>query len=210
MKVFKGELDGAWEERGVIGSRVEIDGNRFTYLWRNSPVLETKFRTVKSGDATELILAKKGLRYSGSASEYAEITAVSYSDGRLDITEYFPITGESRTTLTRTENSRYGNYEVVDEVLKELEGTWKGDDGIFELTFRGDRMTLNGHDTRVHVLRSKSQGTAPNDYIIADADPSVYEWRDFARFEYDGASICGRMIVYDAPAPYTVTFHKTR
>ena len=41
MKKIYSELSGAWEERGVIGTRIEIDGDDICVLWRNAPVLET-------------------------------------------------------------------------------------------------------------------------------------------------------------------------
>jgi type I restriction enzyme M protein len=45
MRRFK-ELEGAWEEPGVIGTRVEIEKDRITVLWRNAPVLETALFSV--------------------------------------------------------------------------------------------------------------------------------------------------------------------
>ena len=43
-------LDGAWEERGVIGTRIEIKGDKLTVLWRSGVVLETKFKTERDGE----------------------------------------------------------------------------------------------------------------------------------------------------------------
>ena len=207
MKSINKELNGAWEERGVIGTRIEIDGKNITVLWRNAPVLETTFKTKTEGDGLKLVLSKNGLRCSGASSDYAAITELKYGDGRLEMTEYFPITGESKTSLSKTENSRYGNYDVVDSVLDELQGKWQDGEGCFELEFHKDEMILNGIKMKIHVLRSKD---GPDDrYLIADADPSVYELQGFSRFSFDGNTIAGLMTILDAPAPKIVIFSKS-
>lgn len=207
MKSINKELNGAWEERGVVGTRVEIDDKKITVLWRNAPVLETTFKTKTEGDGLKLVLSKNGLRYSGTFSDYAAITELKYVGGQLEMTEYFPITGESKTSLTKTENSRYGNYDVVDAVLNELQGKWQDGEGSFELEFHKDEMILNGRKTKIHVLRSKD---GPDDrYLIADADPSVYELQGFSRFSFDGNTIAGLMTILDAPAPKIVIFSKS-
>ena len=121
MKTAK-ELNGAWEERGVIGTRIEIDGKNITVLWRNSPVLTTMFKLKDAEGGAELELKSNGLRYEGSKSDYATVTRIFYSEGRLIFEEHFPITGPSKTELTKTECSRFGNYTVCDNVLKELQG----------------------------------------------------------------------------------------
>ena len=91
MKEIYSELTGAWEERGVIGDRVEIDGKRITVLWRNMPVLETKYKVEKSDGGYVLVLNETGLRYRSDASNYAELTRVFYKDGSLELTKFFPI-----------------------------------------------------------------------------------------------------------------------
>ncbi|MBO4331223.1 MAG: hypothetical protein J5827_04025 [Oscillospiraceae bacterium] len=209
MNKIKAELDGAWEEPGVIGTRIEIDGRSITVLWRNSPVLETVFNAVDAEGYTLLRLKKNGLRYSGAASDYASIKSLTCRDGCMELTEQFPISGESRTVLKKTENSRYGNYEITDDVLKELRGVWKSTDGVFELEIKKDVLTLNGKTTRIHVLKSKSAGEGDGRYLLADRDPSVFEWGGFGRFEYCGGRLSASVIIFDAP-PKTAVFEKVR
>ena len=209
MKRINDELNGAWEERGVIGTRVEIKDKKITVLWRNAPVLETGFKMKTEGGELKLVLSKNGLRYRGASSDYAHITDLKYGDGRLEMTEYFPITGESKTRLTKTENSRYGNYDIVDSVLDELQGKWRDEDGYFELAFRKDEMILNGRKTKIHVLKSKSEQTPGRQYLLADADPSVYELQGFSGLSFEGSVISGRRSILDAPAPKTVVFSKS-
>ena len=55
MKCDK-DLNGAYEEPYVIGSRIEIDGSKIIILWRASPVLETSFKIVEEDGRTELKL----------------------------------------------------------------------------------------------------------------------------------------------------------
>ena len=66
-------LDGAWEEKGVIGIRIEINGSHIVVLWRNSPVLDTKFQLVEGENEKELKLKKNGLRYEDDVSAEANM-----------------------------------------------------------------------------------------------------------------------------------------
>jgi len=207
MKSIAAELSGAWEEPGVLGTRIEIEGDKITVLWRSSPVLETAFRLKEGPGGQELRLKKRGLRHRSDGADYAEITGLTYSDGTLTLTECFPITGESRTEMKKTENSRYGNYSVENEVLGELQGVWKSTDGLFTLAFEGDEMRLGDFCTRVCVLRSRDSYAPPGRYVIADLDSSVYGWRGFDRFDYEEGRIRGRMMVCDA-RPMEVEFVK--
>ena len=192
------ELNGAWEERGVIGTRIEIDSPRVTVLWRNAPVLTTTFREVESGDNTELVLKHSGLRYDTSASDYAEIKSLIYEDGKLNMTEFFPISGESVKTLEKTGNSRYGDFTIVDEVLKELRGEWLDDGGTYPLKFSGNTLSFCGSKTKIHILRSNSG--YPPDLRIVDENPACYGILDFTSLDYDGETITGRIMVCDAPS----------
>ncbi|MBQ7541571.1 MAG: hypothetical protein IJT44_04700 [Clostridia bacterium] len=209
MKKAYAQLDGAWEERGVIGTRIEIDGGRITVLWCNTPVLETVFKIQENGGELDLILKKNGLRYAGSAADYATVERIGYRDGALTLCEYFPITGESCTVLTKTENSRFGNYEIADGVLRELQGTWKTADGLYEIVVRRDELQWNGKKRKICVLRSKSPYEPQGRYLIADQDPAVCEWEGFSRFEYDGGRLTTRLFVCDAPG-IDFVFEKAR
>ncbi len=207
MKELNRELNGAWEERGVFGTRVEIDGKRITVLWQNAPVLETTFQTEESGDGLLLKLKQNGLRYAGAAGDYAAVKQLIYHDGGLTFTKLFLITGESTEQLSRTENSRYGNYAVVNDVLRDLQGSWKSADGFFSVTIRQDEMTLNGEKTKICVLRSKDPHEPKGRYVIADRDPSVTDWQGFSRFIYENGVLRANLLVCDAPSK-TVVFKK--
>ena len=189
-------LNGAWEERGVIGTRIEIDVPHISVLWRNSPVLVTTFREQPTDGGVELKLKHSGLRYENADSDYAELKSLFLKDGKLRMTECFPISGENITSLEKTDRSRYGDFTVVDEVLKELSGEWREDGGFFPLKFHGDTLSVNGSKTKIHVLHSNS-GYPPNLRIV-DADPSNYDIQMFMSLEYDGKEIIGRVMVFDA------------
>ena len=201
------ELDGAWEEPGVVGTRIEISGRKLTVLWRSDPVLETTFSAEENDGMIVLSPKETDMRNRGDTRVYASVTGLSYSDGELTFTEMFPITGESRAILRKTENSRFGNYDVADDILKELQGTWKDKTGYFEFTVKKNVLDLNGHARKIHVLRPRSGGTL----VIADDDPSVTEWDGFTRFEYYGDRVVTRMIVFDAPGAFPeYVFEKVR
>lgn len=203
--MFRDEIDGAWEVNYVIGTRIEIDYPKITILWRNSPVLRTKFKKKKTEDGIELVLKENGLKYEGQNKEYATVTKLLYSEGRLTFVEYFPITGESSEILDRTKRSRYGDCEIVDGVLKELQGKWVNGSEYLNLEFRGDDMILNGERRKVHAVRYNS---GPEDrYKIIDQDPSVYDWGYLSFFDYYGGRLTAHTRVCDAPS-VTVEFEK--
>ena len=80
--------------------------------------------------------------------------------------------------------------------MKELEGEWRCSCDTMPLKFSGNEMTLGGEKHKVHILRSKSDGSL----FVADVDPAVEEWRGISRFEYTGDRLVGRMMVCDAPS----------
>ncbi len=209
MRILK-ELSGAWEERGVVGTRIEIDRKELTVLWRNTPVLCTKYEPKETENGVVLELERNGLRYPDSGSDYATVTKISYSEGKLTFEEHFPITGPSATVLTKTENSRYGNYTVCDSVLKELQGKWKDQSGIFELEFCGDKLKIDSRTViTVHALHGNYDAANERIYLIADADPSRYELYGMTRLTYDGVTLTSQLIVCDAP-PHTLIFTKKK
>ena len=200
-------LNGAWEERGVIGTRIEIAAPKITVLWRNAPVLETTFREEAREGGVGLRLNQHGMRYEGANSDYAELTDLFFHDGKLEITEFFPITGESKTTLERTENSRYGDYDVCDEVLKELQGEWKDDDDWYGLRFDGDKLIALDAETRVTVLRSRSDAPESRRFRVVDRDPSKYHVLHLARLDYVDGELTGSVMVCDA-SPHVMRFSR--
>ncbi len=192
------ELNGAWEEPGVIGRRIEIDSDKIVILWRGSPVLETKFRSVKREDYSTLYLQQNGLRYKNANYEYAQIKEIKFINDTLEIKEQFPISGESKATLKKTSNTRYGDYDIDDSILEEIKGIWKSQDGYFEIKINNDELSLNGKKTNIHILRSRSEYEPSNRYIIADVDPSVDGFQGFTRFIYENGILSTTMIVLDA------------
>lgn len=199
------ELNGAWEERGVIGTRVEIDGNKIVVLWRSSPVLTTAFRVKRSDCAAELILKKTGLRYAGAAMDYAEITGMAFADGKLTLTEHFPITGESKTVLTPTENTRYGRCAPDPSALPLVAGEWTDEKGYCRLFFREDRVTINGRERRFVVLRPFDGG----ELFVADADPAADGWEGMDRLVLRGEVLLSSVRVCDAPS-VPLIFHRVK
>ncbi|MBR7071318.1 MAG: hypothetical protein IKI29_04060 [Clostridia bacterium] len=194
------ELNGAWEERGVIGTRIEIDGNKLTVLWRSAPVLETTFRMAQKDGLLELKLKHNGLRYQNDVKNYATIRRIIFADGKLEVTQDFPISGESQEILQKTDRTRYGNYEIDDSILPQLQGTWKSNDGYFEITFHKDKMNFCGLVTRVHALKPKNISNGAELYMIADQDSSVEGWHGFSRLQYYGGILTSTMFVCDAPS----------
>ena len=134
-KRIEAELNGAYEERGVIGTRVEIEGKSITVLWRNRPVLETTFKTEETDGGYLLRLEDSGLRNAGDPHVYATVTRVFVHGGTMEFDEEFPISGPSKNRLEKTALTRYGNVTICDELLPDLEGTWKEADGSGYWTF---------------------------------------------------------------------------
>ncbi|MBP5617871.1 MAG: hypothetical protein J6X61_01810 [Clostridia bacterium] len=197
------ELNGAWEEPGVIGTRIEIEENRIVVLWRSAPVLTTTFRIQAGEEGEELLLKRAGMRYENAASDYATVAGLVYRDGVLTLTEDFPISGVSVTCLKKTANSRYGAFDAADERLGELAGTWKERGGYLTLTVTGDVMDLDGRQGRIHLLRSRNDPPgAP--LAIRDADPSVFAWGGIDGLTYDGERITGYRRICDASSEFLV------
>lgn len=192
------ELNGAWEEPGVIGTRIEIAEPNVIILWRNAPVLVTRFKRVLVENGFELQLQENGLRYENAPSDYASVTKLFYHDNTLEMIKQFPISGESVSTLRKTENSRYGNYDIVDEILEELKGTWKDEAGYYELTFSKDVLKNRNQKIKIHVLKSKSEGTQNLDYKIVDQEASHYELFNFMTLQYTNGVLIGKIMVFDA------------
>ncbi|MBR6050002.1 MAG: hypothetical protein IKP68_02215 [Clostridia bacterium] len=199
-------LDGAWEERGVVGSRIEIKKDKLTVLWRGGVVLKTKFKAQQCGEVITLRLAQNGMRYNGAPSDYATVTDIHYDGGVLFFEEDFPITGKSVTKMEKTENSCYGNVDIVDgEVLKRLRGEWH-DDGYHKIVFKGDTLEMNGEKIKIHVVKYKSSN---DPYRVIDTDPSKDCVGYFYRMEYLGDTIAAHLMVCDAP-PVVYTFRKVK
>ncbi len=199
----KPDLDGAWEERGVIGTRVEIEGGKLVILWRSAPVLTTAFSVKEREGGVELALKKKGLRYQGAASDYAEVTRLVFREGTLTLTEDFPITGESVTILTRTDRTRYGNYVPSPEDATLVAGEWEDEKGYYRLSFSGKQATVNGNRHAFVILRPMGNGPL----FVADENPAVEGWDGMDRLEIRGDTLVSRIFVCDA-SPVPLEFHR--
>ena len=204
------ELLGNWEERGVVGTRIEIERGRLTVLWQSGPVLETAYRTEEAEDgAVVLRLKHTGLRYRGAASDYAEVTALSFADGKLRFVETFPITGKSESTLEKTARSRFGDCEFADkEIFPQLRGEWATEDGRYRVKFAGNKMKFdNGETFAIHVLRSTSSSAASGVFRLVDEDPARHDLYHFCEVTYTGDRITAILPVLDA-RPLPVVFFR--
>ena len=207
------ELNGAWEERGVIGTRVEIENcngkkGDIIVLWRNAPVLRTSFRLTPDGDRLALDLKARGLRYEKSASDYAQIISLSYENGTLTMTKNFPFSGEDTERLTKTSYSRYGNYTIRKDMLPALQGLWVDDREWLKIRITGDTLEVNdGYRTKIHVMHSNQAGEPEGRFYLFDQDPSVDSFQGFSRFIFCGGALATQMMVCDAPA-VPVILHK--
>ena len=207
MKKYS-ELNGNWEERGVIGTRIEISNGKITILWRNSPTLQTSFGVEKDGDTLILKLKDKKLRHWPSGEEYAEVALISYENDRLTFKEMFPISGVSTDILTKTETSRYGNYKIVDkDVFPLLNGKWEDESGYHKLKFSNGKLTINGETIKIHVLKSNYEYTPANEFKIVDEDPSKYEVLYLSHMTFSKGELTATIPVCDAPS-IDVVFHR--
>lgn len=189
-------LDGYWEPNH-LGPRIEIKGKAIIVLWRNSTVLQTTFSEKIDGDRVILALKNNELKYSYEQKPYATVDELYYQNGYIHIVENFPISGLSTDEFKRTENSRYGAYDVVNELLPSLRGEWKSEND-WSFTIKGNELTMFGEKMKICVLRSKKY---PNLYKIVDENPANYEMLSGLRqFELKGDVITTAIQVCDAPS----------
>ena len=200
-------LNGAWEEPGVIGTRIEINGRRLTVLWRSAPVLQTTFRVANGPEGLVLRPAQNSLCYAGESKPYAVMTGLVYRDGTLVMDEQFPISGASRRELKPTRNTRYGGYTVDDRGLAILQGTWRDEQGFFTLTFAGNTLHTGRRTVKVHTLRPLDDASGQW-YKVADEDPAVTGWDGLEHLILEGDRLTGCIPVCDAPA-IDLVFTKT-
>lgn len=169
-------FNGAWEEKGVIGPRVEIQGNRLVRLWNANIVLETDFETFEEGGKTVLKLVHSGLRDSSSIDPYATIKECYYDGAALVFIDEYRFAGETELRMTPTSNSRYGNVTIVsDEVMPQLQGKWESK--YTDLLFEGSFLSISGHGlnkpesvTQVVAVKHNSQDS--DEIFIIDKDPA--------------------------------------
>ena len=120
----------------------------------------------------------------------------------------FPISGVSTSVLSKTENSRYGNYTIVDkDVFPLLNGKWEDDSGYHKLTFAHGKLTLNGTTIKIHVLKSNYDYSPANEFKIVDEDASKYEVLYLSHMTFSKGELTATIPVCDAPSTNLV-FHR--
>ncbi len=161
--------DGAWEEKGVVGSRIEIEGKKLTVLWRGGPVLETRFAAAEEDGKILLVPEENEMRYTPGGKPYGTVTRLEWQDGNILFTEHFPITGESSSLLSPTEKSRYGDVTIVDgEVLPVLKGKWEGEGGYPSFEIRGGVIAADLSKENIRAVRRNWDGKIE----LVSEDPS--------------------------------------
>ncbi len=204
------ELDGAWEPKGYIGPRVEIEGKKLTRLWKGTSVLETKFSIEKEGDKTVLKLKNHELRYPNDRKAYATVKECYVQDDTLVLVDDFPITGESRDELVKTENSRYGDVTIVDdEFLPVLQGKWKCTTSDMCMEFDGNTVKFGYNDSMVNnsiaivTVRYRYDFHSGDVYII-DKDPAKEFVGMFGKIVFRGGILSTYIPVCDANPQYMI------
>ena len=197
--LFEEELNGNWEEKGVIGSRIEIHDDNIIFLWRSGEVLSTTFSAEQTANGViELHLSQNGLRYAGSDTDYATVERLYYEGGRPHYSKQFPFSGISEEILTPTDKSRYGYVTINDDLLANVQGTWEDTfTGSQTFTIIGDEMTLDGRTFRIHaaINRYKNRG---EDFSIIHQNPAIHEIGYFTEMICQDGAIKGYILVCDA------------
>ena len=206
---MKSELQGYWIP-GDFGTRVEISGDEFLLLWQNKPVLKTTFTVEEKDGSLILHLAESGMRYSGDAKDYGTVKECRWHDGAMYFTKFFPITGDSPEVLHKTENSRYGNVDLVnEEILPLLQGAWKADNHGYELKIEGSSLQYRWGKGKwekpvpIAVVKSRSRYSG-GVLRVVNADPAQRTVGCFIEFTYTGGTLETCIPVCDADAPRLV------
>ena len=194
MGIKYDELNGAWEERGVIGTRIEIYNKEISIFWQNIEVNSTTYVLQKEDEKLILKLKNNELKHK-DGRVYAIVEEISYNNGKLSFIKNFPITGKNEEVLSKTENSRYGNYEICDDILKEIKGVWTDGSEYMQIEIKNNVLKINGTTQKIHVLKSKS--AYDNEYKIVDIDPSVSSIGSFSKLLYKDGKIIAQIFVCD-------------
>lgn len=205
-------LNGAWEPRGYVGPRVEINENEMVRLWKNRPVLVTTFTVEEAQEQINLTLAETELRNSEGEKPYATVKECFLRDGTLVFVDDFTITGESREELMKTENSRYGNVVIVDDqCLSRLQGEWQCDDGYTRIAFQGNKMRFGygeelPHEVEIITVKYRSESEGERFYI-RNRDPAMDGVGMFGQITCEGQWLHTYIPVCDA-RPADMLFKK--
>ncbi|MDO5297003.1 MAG: hypothetical protein Q4F00_10335 [bacterium] len=202
------KLEGFWVPND-FGTRIEIHNNEFLMLWQNKPVLRTSFTVEEKDSGLVLHLAESGMRYAGDSKDYASVKECRWQEDKLYLTKHFPISGESSEVLQKTENSRYGNVDVVSEaMLPLLQGVWKTE-GKFAYTLKieGDVLRYrwgNGvweKPVSIAVVKDKWKSGRCR---VVNADPAQRMVGCFIELTYTDGTLTTYIPVCDAKAPQLV------
>ena len=201
------ELEGAWET-DYIGTRIEIKGDHLTVLHRNRVVLDTNFVLSADGEVKILRLEKINLRYRDDGDDYGVVDKLYLEGNKLHLETTYNITGKDEEILNKTEASRYGDVEIVDEkFLPKLQGKWKAPNSNFTLEIKGNVMICRYSDgtemdrNEITVTHNNDESD-PNYCHIVHKDPAVMEGIGiFTRFTYTNDKLITYEIILDADSP---------
>ena len=202
------KLEGAWQPDDY-GTRVEIKGDTMLVLWRNVPVLETKFSVSHEGKKYVLQLEKTEMKDPKRSGTGARITECWVEDGKMHLRQHFEISGDDEEILEKTEESRYGAVKVVsDEMLPRLRGQWRCDaDGGWELKISGETLQCRWRGGEweqpvpIAVVRDIEN---PKRIRVVHKDPAEEELPPFRPFRYVDGKLVTRVIVTDKTPPELV------
>ena len=201
------ELEGAWEP-DYIGTRLEIQDDHLTILYRNRVVLDTNFVMSTDGEVKILRLEKTGLRYRDDKDDYAVVDKIYLEGNQLHFNKTYKISGKDEEILNKTKASRYGDVEIVDEkFLPKLQGKWKAPNSDYILEFRGNVMVCRYSDgtemdrNEITVIHNNDESD-PNYCHIIHKDPALMEGVSiFSRFTYENGKLITYEIIFDADSP---------
>ena len=194
-----------------MGPRVELDEKFYIQLWRGAEVLKTAYKTEEREGRLYILPEETGLRYAKGSEPYATIKECYFEEDTLTVLENFPFSGDSTDTYKRTNNNRYGNFEIVDaEYLPLLEGTWSCGSAMLKiqdnkLYFGYDKEGLN-HSEALPVTVLKSGYS--KEIFLHHINPSVEMLHNYYRIEFRGNKLYATIPVCDAPS-FEQVFEKT-
>ena len=175
-------------------------------------VLKTTYETKEQDGRLYLLLEENSLRYTKDSEPYATVRECYFEGDCLVISEFFPISGESTDQYKRTNNSRYGDADILDiKNIPDLLGVWSCGSAFLKITT--DRIFLSyekGKFSKKNALPMVILRTRYNGEVrIAHADPSKDGIFYYIRMVYSPGQICATVPVCDAPS-VTEVFKKIK
>ena len=207
-------LEGAWQPDDY-GTRIEITGDTMLILWRNAPVLETKFTVSREDGKYVLHLEKTEQRDARDGRLFAHVTGCWVEDGKMHLLQHFEIAGDDEEILMPTKESRYGDVTLVTEkYLPRIRGLWrtKGGGG-WEIEIVGETLRCRGlRDDKwretipIVVTRDNDD---PERIRIVHKDPSEEHVSCFFDLKYVKDRLVAHEIIADGDSPKLV-FEKVK